>query len=168
MTATSLMLPQTELEWRLPVAGASECMLDRRRSRDLHDLRGGVPLLCWQEPHRTHAEGRSRATFLLHGLPAFEQSDDSLRRQSSSPRQRAKFWCVVASDNYTRCTLPVRNSIGVAPSDLQGWPDDQHQLVRNHLLLAGRAARFSRGRWPRLPDHCDGIHAFRSAEARAR
>ena len=48
------------------------------------------------------------------------------------------------------------------------WTYDQHQLVRNHLLLAGRTARLSRGRGPPVPFHSDGLHTLRSREARAR
>ncbi len=76
---------------------------------------------------------------LLSSSLTIHQAVKALRK-----RQKQKLCSVVAGYDRARRYVSVWNVHRVAPVDLPRWIDDQHQLIRNHLLLSGWAARISR------------------------
>src|SRR5579872_5483456 len=130
---------------------------DRRRSCDLRYLCCGLHLLSRQESDRPHAEGCSCSTDLLHYLFAFEQCDDSPRCACTSPRKYRILQSLVVWDDCAGGRLSLRYGARMASADLSGGIDNQHQLVRNNLLLTGGTARVARDCWSDLPFHGYGL-----------
>ncbi len=116
----------------------------------------------------TDAEGRSQRPDLLHDLFALQQSDDSPGRESSSPGQHPGFRCLVVRDHRVGCCFHIRDGHGVASTDLPRRIDDQHEPLRNNLLLAGWTARFSRRGRSYESLHSYGVDACWKREVRTR
>ncbi len=102
-----------------------------------------------------------RVPIFYYDLPAFEQSDDSLRRQSASRRAGSaafrNWWFGTIALGATFLFGTAREWYRLI---YRGWTDDQHQSVRHDLLFAGRPARLPRDCRPDPPLHRHGIHAF--------
>ena len=147
MSAVATPLVEPPATWSLPYRGHGRHGLPHRGGvGDLHDLRGGVPLLRGEEPQRADAARRARDADLLHDLPAVEQPDHPPRGQGARTRQGARIPRLVAAHDRARRPVHVRHGPGMAPADLRTRPDDLHEPVRHDLLLAGRPARVSRHR----------------------
>ena len=151
-----------EPTWELPARGRVAMFgLIAAEAAIFVNFRRRVPLLRRQEPDADPCRRTScEVADLLYHLPAFQQPDDSLGRQSASKRKDRKFrnwWFGTIALGATFLYGTAREWYRLI---YRGWVDDQHQPVRNDILFAGRPARLPRDCRPDLALHRHGIHAF--------
>ena len=145
MSAITIPIPETPAAWKLPYRGkvAMACLIIAESA--IFTIFVVAYLFYAGKSLSGPDSARSpRNADLLHHLPAVQQHHGPLRRKALERGKHGRIPGLVVAHIRSGRPLSLRHRPGMARLIYENGPDHLHKPLWNHLLLAGRPARFSR------------------------